>query len=122
MRNGSSKFDSIASEISEDTFKSGATHNNKWGFKPSKLDGSSNTNFVAAPSTSNTMIEKTSSANSSDANSYTFAIGAKTDGSLPTGKYNNTFTFSAIANSVAYSITYELNDGAWTESGNTQSG
>ena len=122
LKNGSNKFDSIGTSIDENTFKSGTTYNNKWGFKPSKLSGSSNTNFVAAPTTSNTLIEKTSSANSSSPTSYTFAIAAKADASLPTGKYSNNFTFSATANSVSYSITYKLNDGQWTESSNTQSG
>ena len=79
-----------------------------WGYLPSKLNGAANSAYQPAPTTTATTLEATNAANPT-ANEYTIALGAKADYTLPEGTYENTFTLTAVANPVAYTITYDKN-------------
>ena len=81
---------------------------NNWGYLPSKLNGVANSSYQPAPTTAATTLEATNAANPT-ANEYTIALGAKADYTLPEGTYENTFTITAVANPVNYSITYDKN-------------
>ncbi len=108
--NDSSKtIPSITSAISESTFSGNTSYNNKWGYSPSKYNSATNTNYLVAP-TSTTMatLDKTSAANSTD-NTYTIKLGARIDGTLAPGTYENTFVFTVTANPTPYTITYNQN-------------
>ena len=81
---------------------------NNWGYLPSKLNGVANSAYQPAPTTTATTLDATNVANA-EANTYTIALGAKADYSLPSGTYENSFTLTAVANPVAYTITYNKN-------------
>ncbi|MBR5647879.1 hypothetical protein IKW73_03045, partial [Candidatus Saccharibacteria bacterium] len=106
--------ESINTAISETTFRNNASYVNKWGYKPSQyVNGNnevvtSNTNFLPAPSTSGSLIDATSAANST-AKTYTLSIAAKIDYGTPPGTYTRNITVAAIANDIVYSITYNKN-------------
>ena len=107
--NSSKTIPSITSSISENDFSSSASYNNKWGIKPSKLNSSSNTNYLPAPtSTSLTVLDKTTAANSTN-NSYTIGLGTKVDSTQTPGTYENTFVFTVTANGAPYTINYNAN-------------
>lgn len=112
MVNGSAKIPTISKTMPESEYTA-AGNNNTWGFIPSKLNNNANSNFVAA-TTSAMTIEKTSAANASTANNYSITLGAKVDSTIKAGTYSNTFVFTATANAVNYSITYNLNSGSWS--------
>lgn len=107
---------SISSAISNQTFSTSSTYNNKWGIKPNQYISSSggtetvvsNTNFLPAPSGQGLVIDKTSAANSI-ANTYTFSFGTRVDMSLPAGTYTNTYVLTAVANSIVFNVTYDDN-------------
>lgn len=107
---------SISSAISNQTFSTSSTYNNKWGIKPNQYISSSggtdtvvsNTNFLPAPSGQGLVIDKTSAANSI-ANTYTFSFGSRVDMSLPAGTYTNTYVLIAVANSIVFNVTYDDN-------------
>lgn len=40
---------SITSAVSESTFSTDSSYNNKWGFRPSKYNSSANSNYLQAP-------------------------------------------------------------------------
>ena len=115
LTNGSSKLTSITASTTADNFKnSGAA--NTWGYKPSKLSGSSNSNYKAAPSGSSVdTLDTTSAANSTD-NTYSLGIAAKVNSSTVAGTYTNTFVLTATANTLNYTINYDLNSGTWSQS------
>ena len=113
----SSKLTSITANTTSDNFKNSGTVNT-WGYKPSKLNGSANTNYIKAPSgSSSDILDTTSAANSTD-NTYSLGIAAKVNSSTVAGTYTNTFVLTATANTLSYSITYNLNSGTWTEDTN----
>lgn len=107
---------SISSAISNQTFSTSSTYNNKWGIKPNQYILSSggtdtvvnNTDFLPAPSEQGLVIDKTSAANSI-ANTYTFSFGARVDTTLPAGTYANTYVLTAVANSIVFNVTYDDN-------------
>ncbi len=99
--NGEYKFNSISAVSTSDDFNAG-----NWGIKPSKVNSVENLNFIPAPTYEGTVIEETNAANAV-ANSYTIALGAKADYSLPAGKYSNTFMIVAVGNPVGYAINYD---------------
>ena len=103
--NGESVLNSISSASDESGFNNG-----NWGFKPSKLNSASNDDFQPAPTYEGTTIDTTAVANN-EANTYDISIGAKANYGLAAGKYSNTFIITAIANPVAYSISYNKNTG-----------
>ncbi|MBO7657047.1 hypothetical protein J6S55_00125 [Candidatus Saccharibacteria bacterium] len=83
--------------------------NGKWGYKPSKLNSTTNTNFLPAPTTSNLdTLDITNSANST-ANNYIIALGARADYSTIPGTYTNTFVLTAVANNIPYTINFNDN-------------
>lgn len=101
--NGAHEFSSISTTSSANDFNNG-----NWGLLPSKVNSAVNSSYIPAPTTEGTTLDATNSANA-DANSYTLALGAKADYTLPAGRYSNTFVVVAVANPVGYSITYDDN-------------
>ena len=100
---------SITSAISESTFSSSSSYNNKWGYSPSKYNSSANTNYLVAPtSTTIATLDKTTVANSTN-NSYAIKLGARIDSTLTPGTYENTFVFTVTANATPYTINYNAN-------------
>ena len=85
---------------------------NTWAYKPSKLNSVDNTKYLPFPSVE-TLLDKTDK-NNDTANTYDLTIAAKVDNTLPSGTYSNNFVVSATANTVSYSITYNLNEGEWS--------
>ena len=115
LKNGSDTMPSITSSLTEEQFSSiGAiNYNNKYGYLPSRIcttaNGcTSNTSFLPAPTLTGDILDKTSSANPT-ANTYTMAIGARIDQTIPFGSYSNTFEVLLVANAIPYTIVY--NDG-----------
>ncbi|MBQ6149970.1 hypothetical protein IJI86_03325 [Candidatus Saccharibacteria bacterium] len=100
-------LDSITAATDQSTFTTGsaATYNNKWGYKPSKFNSTANTNYLPAPTTTASVLDKTTIANPT-ANTYTIALGARVDYTKPVGTYSSTYTLTAVANPVAYHISY----------------
>ena len=101
--NGEDSITSISTASSANDFNNG-----NWGILPSKVNSAANSSYIPAPTSEGTTLDATNSANA-DANSYTIALGAKADYTLPAGKYSNTFVITAVANPVGYSITYDKN-------------
>ncbi len=101
--NDSYAFNSISSASSQNDFTNGT-----WGYKPSKINSTANTDFLPAPSYAGDTLDVTAAANN-EANTYSIALGAKADYTLPAGEYKNTFVITAIANPVGYQISYSEN-------------
>ncbi len=105
-------IDSITVALSESDFRNNANYNNKFGYKPSKIENSgvivANNNFLPIPSTSGDIIDITNTANSTN-NSYTVSFGVKIDYSLTPGDYSYTYIISAIGNDSVYNIQYDQN-------------
>lgn len=102
----SATLSSISSAMSESTFSnsSNTAYNGKWGYKPSKLNSTINTNYLPSP-TSTTTLDNTTSANSNGtSNTYTIALGARVDYSKPAGTYTDTFVLTAVGNPITYTI------------------
>ena len=110
LKNDGFTLNSISQSYLPDDFKNKAPVNT-WGFKPSKKDSADNTSYLPGPTSSETLIEKTT-ANSSTATNYTFSIAAKIDNTLKHGAYSNNFVLTVIANTASYTITYNLNGGS----------
>ena len=99
-------------DFSADTAAAASNYNGKWGYLPSKYNGTSNTtNYYPAPiSTDPTPATlDTTNAPNSTANEYTIGIGARADMNKAAGAYTGTFVLQAIGNIVPYVITYEDN-------------
>ena len=110
-RSGSGQLLSLASAVSQSNFStaSNTTLNGRWGYKPNYYNSSSNTNYRPAPSSSGVTLDKTTAANLT-AKSYTIALGARVDYSLPSGSYvNDTFQLQYVANPVPYTISFNDN-------------
>lgn len=106
---------SISSAISESTFSTSSTYNNKWGYKPSQYIVTENgvdsvvqnSNYLPAPSTGvGDLIAKTSAANSID-DDYTLSFGVRTDTTQPAGYYEYTYVVRVVGNAAVYNITYD---------------
>ena len=93
---GENSFSSIGSAISPSAFDT-TTYNGKWGYLPSKYNSISNTNFLPSPTTEESILDVTESANI-EANSYTIALGARADFVNNIGSYNKTFILTSVAN------------------------
>ncbi|MBR3236208.1 hypothetical protein IKF92_00795 [Candidatus Saccharibacteria bacterium] len=107
--NDSSKtIPSITSNVSEATFSSSSAYNNKWGFKPSKLNSAANSDYLPAPSSDSvvTVLDQTATSNPSSFNDYTLTMGVRTDSTLTPGSYRNVFVLTAVANPTPYDINY----------------
>ena len=109
---------SISSNLSEADFSnaSNTTYNNKWGYKPNKYvnnntvvdnTGSSSV-FLPSPTTTPTVLNITSAANTVDDN-YTIGLGIRADILLPSGVYSKTLNLIALANVVSYTINFNKN-------------
>ena len=89
--------------------------NNTWGYLPNYYDSTANTNNYYYPiTTTETRLDKTTSANASNAKQYTIGLGIKANYNISAGTYttenaNNTIILSYVANPVSYSITYNKN-------------
>ena len=104
LLNGEYVLNSISSAASDETgFNAG-----NWGFKPSKVNSAANNDYLPAPTYEGTTLDTTAVANN-NANSYTIELGAKVSYAQVAGKYSNTFVLVALANPIAYSISYSAN-------------
>jgi len=108
---------SIPNALTETAFDS-STYNGKWGYKPSKYNSVLNTDtYYPAPTTSTIATLDTTSVPNSTANEYTIGLGARADYTTASGEYTKTFILNAIANDVAYTISYKDNTGDSTVTG-----
>ena len=102
--NGSHVLNSISAATADGTgFNVG-----DWGYKPSKLNSSDNTDFLPAPTYAGSVLNATTTANST-ADNYFLAIAAKANVNTVSGTYSNTFVLAAVPNAVNYTITYNKN-------------
>ncbi|MBR0465476.1 fibrobacter succinogenes major paralogous domain-containing protein [Candidatus Saccharibacteria bacterium] len=101
----------VSAGISEATYSTDSTYNNTWGYRPSKLNSTANSNYLPGPTSASTAItlDKTTSANPTSSNNYNLAIGVRVDGNTAAGAYSNTFIITVVANPSVYSITYNKN-------------
>ena len=102
---------SITSAVSESDYSSSSTYNNTWGYRPSKYNSQTNTNYLPLPTSasSETVLDKTTVSNPSTDNNYNIAIGTRLNNTVRAGSYANTFVISVVANPAIYSITYNQN-------------
>ena len=115
---GSNSIQSLASAVTAEQFaNSGNTPlNNRWGYKPNYLNSTSNSNYLPSPTSSGTILDVTSAANST-AKDYSISLGARVSLGLPYGSYiNAVFSLEATANAVPYRITFNGNGGEDTVS------
>ena len=110
LTNGSYNLSSIESPVSEESFSDiyNTVYNNKWGYKPSKLNSSDNTNYLPSPTSTGDIIDKTWFPNTT-ANTYTLSIGTRINSGTPVGSYSNTFVLAAVANDPLLTINYDGN-------------
>ena len=106
--NDKSKFlSSIDTAISENTFKTNDTYNNKWGFLPSKYNSVDNNQYQPSPiHSTETTIDVTNSPTDNNGNNYTLALGAKVSPSMALDSYGQTFVLAATGNGYDYHIGY----------------
>ncbi len=106
-----SYLESITEATSEQDFKDGASFLGKFGYSPSKLASSENTDFLPAPDTTGDVLDVTSAANSGEGeeNTYSISLGTKVDITIPSGEYVNTYIYEVVANPVPYLITFDEN-------------
>lgn len=87
---------------------------NHWGIKPNKYynNGSTITNtetIFPAPNEAGLELDVTSTANASVANTYSVAVGAMLDSSVPSGTYTRETTIVVIPNPIYYVLNYNKN-------------
>ena len=113
------------SALSASQFNS-ATYNGKWGYKPSKLNSSTNTNYLPAPTKSSPHtinITKCASGKSNGSNTcpasdnYTTDLAARLEYSQSSGNYTKTFILTATGNPITYTINYSDTTGDSSVSG-----
>ncbi len=104
-------LESITEATSEQVFTDQASFVGKFGYNPSKLNSSDNTNFLPAPNTEGDILDVTSAANfgEGEENTYSISLGAKVDITIPSGEYVNTYIYEVVANPVPYLITFDEN-------------
>ena len=110
---GNDSLPTLTSAVTAEQFASSGNTplSNRWGYKPNYLNSASNSNYLPSPTSSGTILDVTSAANST-AKSYSISLGARIDLSLPYGSYVNTvFTLEATANAVPYRIVFNGNGG-----------
>ena len=108
---GSIPSHTVSAGISESTYRTSSTYNNTWGYRPSKLNSTSNSNYLPGPTSATTpiVLDTTNTANPTTAINYNLAIGTRVNSSTAPGSYTNTFIITAVANPIPYSITYNQN-------------
>ena len=115
--NSSQVIDSIAEPTAQSDFvATDQTLINHWGIKPNKYydNGSTITNtetIFPAPNETGLELDVTSTANASVANTYSVAVGAMLDNSVPSGTYTRETTIVVIPNPVYYVLSYHKNTG-----------
>ena len=99
----SDALQALGSAVDASTFATGAsaTYSNKWGIKPNKLNGAANTNYLPAPTTTNTISMDTTTTPNTTANNYTIGLGARVNYAKPSGIYTNTFVLTAVGNPIS---------------------
>ena len=102
-------FSSIPSAITESTFSSSSTYNNKWGYKPSKYNSSLNTNYQPAPNaTAGDTLDIVSSFKGT--NEYTLSFGARANSETAIGSYTGTFIIAAVPTIACNTNATTIND------------
>lgn len=99
---------SLTAATTEATFSSSTDLNGKWGYKPSKFNSLDNDNYLPAPTTEASTLDKTSAANTT-ANDYSISLGLRADYTTTADTYSNSFIITAVPNPIAYVITYDAN-------------
>ena len=111
--NDSTKYlSSITTPLTESQFNTD-THNDQWGFLPSKLNSITNNSYQPSPTaTTPTTIDVTSSPTDNDGNDYTLALASRISPNMPLDSYGQTFVLAATGNGYDYYIGYtdDLND------------
>ena len=112
------------SDFKAATEQSSLNYSNKWGYKPSKYvdtttgtvvdNTGDNAVYLPSPTTTPTMLDKTTTANSTNndpasVSNYTIALGIRADFNTKPGTYSNTFNLVAISNPISYTINYDKN-------------
>ena len=90
-----------------------STYNDKWGYKPSKYNSASNTNYRSSPGLDTAQspldtLDVTSNASGSPY-TYTVSIGARITTATAIDSYANSFVFAVVGNPTPYAITYNKN-------------
>ena len=110
--------------ISATTFNTTA-YNGMWGYKPSMLNSSPNSNYLPSPTTTATTLNITNCANgrSNGSNTcpdavdtYTIDLAARLEYTQDSGSYTNTFILTAVGNPIDYTVNY---NGTGADSGTT---
>ncbi|MBQ3413376.1 InlB B-repeat-containing protein, partial [Candidatus Saccharibacteria bacterium] len=105
--------------ISATTFNTTA-YNGMWGYKPSMLNSSPNSNYLPSPTTTATTLNITNCANgrSNGSNTcpdavdtYTIDLAARLEYTQDSGNYTNTFILTTVGNPIIYTINYTDNTG-----------
>lgn len=110
---GNDSLPTLTSAVTAEQFaNSGNTPlSNRWGYKPNYFNSAPNSNYLPSPTSSGTILDATTEANST-AKNYNISLGARIDLSLPYGSYLNTvFSLEATANAVPYRIVFNGNGG-----------
>ena len=108
LTSGSNTISTLSSgtKISEDTFRTNNSYNNKWGFKPSTYYSGtkteSNTNYMPAPLTTTTLAKTTDKTSGT----YNISFGVRANNSTAEGAYTSTLTVAVTANVTPYTIKY----------------
>ena len=124
---------SITTPITEAVFDT-TTYNNKWGMIPNKyviksgsssvvIDNTVSQNFLPAPTTAGTTLNITDEPNKTSQDTYStditelvmddyeIGLGARVDYTRAAGNYKNTFQLVAVANPVAFAISFDQTTG-----------
>lgn len=101
---------SLTSATSETDFSStsNTSLNGQWGYKPNKFNSVANDNYLPAPTTEASTLDKTAVANTT-ANNYSISLGLRADYTTTADTYSNSFIITAVPNPIAYVITYDAN-------------
>lgn len=110
LKSANSELNSISSATSEADFSAaaGTSFNGLWGYKPSMLESSSNTNYLPAPTFAGDELNKTNGPNQ-QADTYTISLGARIDLDTESGRYANSFVIRAVANPIGVAVNYNKN-------------
>lgn len=110
LKSADGEFNSISSATTEASFSAeGATAlNGLWGYKPSKINSASNTNYLPAPNFAGDEINRTSGPNA-EVDTYTISLGARADVDTISGRYKNSFVLRVVANPIGVAFNYIKN-------------
>ena len=121
LDHGTDAIDTIPSTVTATEFannsKTNTDLNNTWGYIPNYYNSIANTTNYYPSSTTAATLNSTSVPNSvtgtTNPDTYTIGLGIRADYATNSGTYkNSTIIVSYIANTIAYSITYDANDEA----------